>query len=147
MPEGNMEKIVQAIAELNPETDYTKTGVPTTEALEAASGVVNISAPERDEAWAIYESRQSSEPEAGGNEPEAGGNEPDASPSAEEATAGLMAAAKEAEKGRFMCEGKSVTSKIGIIGPGKRLEPEYFSGDGDAIIQGMVDRDMAYEVK
>lgn len=52
-PPPSLDDIVEAILDLNPETDFGKSGKPHVEALEAILGA-NISGSQRDEAWERY---------------------------------------------------------------------------------------------
>jgi hypothetical protein len=50
-------------------------------------------------------------------------------------------AAVEAAKqkpGAYVAEGSSVICKKGVVGPGTRLTPNMFSGDGEQIISDML---------
>lgn len=51
---ASLDDIIEAIDQLNPETDFAKSGKPRVEAIEAVLGQ-NISADTRDKAWELYQ--------------------------------------------------------------------------------------------
>ncbi len=53
-PSASLDDIIEAIDQLNPETDFAKNGKPKVEAIEAVLGQ-NIDAEARDKAWELYQ--------------------------------------------------------------------------------------------
>lgn len=53
-PPASLDDIIEAIDQLNPETDFAKNGKPKVEAIEAVLGQ-NIDAEARDKAWELYQ--------------------------------------------------------------------------------------------
>lgn len=53
-PPASLDDIIEAIDQLNPETDFAKSGKPKVEAIEAVLGQ-NINADTRDKAWELYQ--------------------------------------------------------------------------------------------
>lgn len=53
-PPASLDDIIEAIDQLNPETDFAKSGKPKVEAIEAVLGQ-NIDAEARDKAWELYQ--------------------------------------------------------------------------------------------
>ena len=53
-PSASLDDIIEAIDQLNPETDFAKSGKPKVEAIEAVLGQ-NINADTRDKAWELYQ--------------------------------------------------------------------------------------------
>ena len=53
-PPASLDDIIEAIDQLNPETNFAKSGKPKVEAIEAVLGQ-NISAETRDKAWVLYQ--------------------------------------------------------------------------------------------
>ena len=58
----------------------------------------------------------------------------------DEATAALLDAAETSKKGYFVKEGKSVTSRKGVKGPGDRVEPEIFGKIGATVLDDLCRR-------
>ena len=53
-PPASLDDIIEAIDQLNPETDFAQSGKPKVEAIEAVLGQ-NINADTRDKAWELYQ--------------------------------------------------------------------------------------------
>ena len=53
-PPASLDDIIEAIDQLNPETDFAKSGKPKVEAIEAVLDQ-NINADTRDKAWELYQ--------------------------------------------------------------------------------------------
>lgn len=53
-PSASLDDIIEAIDQLNPETDFAKNGKPKVEAIEAVLGE-NIDAEARNKAWEFYQ--------------------------------------------------------------------------------------------
>ena len=153
--ETKIEQIVKGIDGLS-EEDYTSTGIPRVEALEAITGIAEITGDERDEAWKKYqaenpakemESPEDAEdaeapldtpPDPLVDDTEREGDKPDKpEESAEIAEVAKATEPKEdtIEAPYVVAEGKAITSRKGILGPGKAVFPKYFGSNGDAIIK------------
>lgn len=113
--ETRIEQIVKGIDGLS-EEDYTSTGIPRVESLEAITGIAEITGDERDEAWGIYQTEKGKE-----------GGEPEKEEPEEDAVEGPYVVA----------EGKSITSRKGILGPGVSVLPEYFGPNGEAVLENL----------
>ncbi len=66
-PKPSLEDIVDVIHDLDPETDYGKSGKPNVDALEILLDA-NISAADRDAAWEVFLKEQEADQNAGGND-------------------------------------------------------------------------------
>ena len=142
---SNIDEIVEAIAILDPDNKehFTQGGVPSVEALEAATGISEISGAERDEAWEKHLADVDAKAEA-----ERAKTDADAE-AADKAAKDLEAASKKAKKGFFVEEGCSVTSRKGIKGPGDRVTAEVFGKGkiGEDALKNMCDAGKVKEVK
>lgn len=65
-PPASLDDIIEAIDQLNPETDFVKSGKPKVEAIEAVLGQ-NISADTRDKAWELYQKEVDTTNDGGGD--------------------------------------------------------------------------------
>ena len=140
MEDNDMDRIatlVEGIGKLDPEKDYTGSGLPRVEALEVAAGIVDISGEERDKAWEIYEAQEPPEAPETTEEDASEGEGP-------EPAAGALPFVSEdpACPCYVIAEGKAITSRKGILGPGKEVRPEYLSGDGAAVLEDLVKKGM-----
>ena len=160
--ETKIEQIVKGIDGLS-EEDYTSTGIPRVEALEAITGIAEITGDERDEAWVKHQAEnptkdpespeaaeaaeaaeageggatEDAEAEEASAEPEAvvGATEDRPTGSPQETTPEAAKVAEVAEAPYVVAEGKAITSRKGILGPGAAVFPLYFGANGAAIIK------------
>ncbi len=151
----NIEKLVEAIGLLEPgnEEHFTKGGVPSVEALEAVAGVSEVTAAERDEAWEAYQAANPSDDKSEDADVDNRANakaQADAETArADKATADLMEAAEASKKGFFVEEGKSITSRKGVRGPGDRVTSADIAagGAGTKALSELVKKGIVKEVK
>lgn len=141
-------RLVEGIAGLNPDEDYTNGGSPRVEALEAITGIAEITGEERDIAWEVYQAQNPPEPGSDGVKapPEPGSDGAEASPEPE--PDGVKAPPEppepptETSKGTLhvVAEGKALTSRKGILGPGDEVLPEYLGKDGATVLEALVEK-------
>ena len=155
--------IVEAIGALTDE-EFTESGLPRVEVLEVKTELVEISAEERNEAWERFQAEVAAEGESPDEEtpsdPVEGTDkgeptEPEPEPPKPVKPVKAVKAVKaevtpkvaedepEAVKAPYVVvEGKAVTSRKGILGPGQAAWPKYFGPDGDKILKDLEDKGM-----
>jgi hypothetical protein len=128
--ETRIEQIVKGIDGLS-EEDYTSSGLPRVESLEAITGIAEITGDERDEAWEKHQA-ENKPPSASPS------TSPSASPSVSTSPSTSPSAKPEkdvVEAPYVVAEGKAITSRKGILGPGEPVFPKYFGPNGDTVLK------------
>lgn len=135
--ETRIEQIVKGIDGLS-EEDYTSTGIPRVESLEAITGIAEITGDERDEAWEKYQVENATTGKPGDPNKDKGEPEPESEPEPEpQATK----PEEDAVKAPYVVvEGKSLTSRKGILGPGVSVLPEYFGPNGETVFKNLKEK-------
>ena len=158
-----IDKIVEGIAGLDPDKDYTSGGLPRVESLEAIKGLAEITGEERGNAWEIHQAK-SEAPEDPGTPPEDGSegetlkdgetppeesaeNPKDEVPEQKVPAAKSKAKVKPPEvkkpKAPFtIAEGKALCSLKGvdgIKGEGFPVNADHFSG-GEETLKDLVEK-------